>query len=330
MTQQEMPVQLALTRCHDYEPGRLRTALIENLGLLGGLEAFVKVGESVMIKPNFIAPKPRVQPAQTDPEMIVQLAILLKEAGARPFVADSPAWGTVADCVQALDLADPLKKIGVPFRQLGRPTWMRVQPSNARVGISSVALEADKIINLPKLKAHAQLGATIAVKNMFGCVSGKAKPFYHFTRGSSERSFCKFLLGVYESVRPALNIIDGITAMEGRGPINGTAHDVGVIVTSEDPFACEMVCSDIIGMEYQNLPILRTAMELGLCPFGREGIAVLGTSPDECVCHSFVHPARIPIKFGFGRVCASIGKQVVRLTAGGIKRLRPGPSPQAR
>ena len=330
MTQQKTPVKLALTRCPDYEPGRLRLALIENLELLGGLESFITAGESVMIKPNFIAPKPRRQPAQTDPEMIVQLAILLKEIGARPFVADSPAWGNVADCVQALDLAEPLRRLGVPYRQLNNPRWIRIEPSGARVRVSAIALEADKIVNLPKLKAHCQLGATIAVKNMFGCVCGKAKPFYHYTRGGSEKRFCEFLLGVYESVRPGLNIIDGITAMEGRGPINGTPRDTGVIVTSEDPFACEMVCSDIIGIEYRNLPILRTAMELGLCPFRREDIVVLGAVPDECVCHDFVHPDRISIKFGFGRVCASIGKQIVRLTTGGIGRLRPARSSQPR
>jgi uncharacterized protein (DUF362 family) len=289
---------------------------MENLAHLGGLGQFVKSGDSVLIKPNFIAPLPRERAAQTDPEMIVQLAILLKEMGAKPFVADSPAWGTAFDCVRALGLEEPLRKLDVPVRQLNKPRWLRVQPSGARVGISSVALDCDKIINLPKLKAHRQLGATIAVKNMFGCVSGKAKPFWHYARGGSERRFCELLLGVYNSARPALNIIDGITAMEAGGPINGTPRDMGVIVTSTDPFACEMICAAIIGVEERDLPILRTARELGLCSFTMDDITVLGCQPKDCVCPDFVHLDRIPIKFTFPRVCKSIAKQLLKLVLG--------------
>jgi uncharacterized protein (DUF362 family) len=317
---QQSPVTLSLTRCPDYEPGRLRAALLENLEHLGGLRQFIKSGESVMIKPNFISPMPCERAGQTDPEIIVQLAILLKEIGAKPFVADSPAWGDIADCVRVLNLADPLKKLDVPVRQLDKPRRIKVNPSGARVGISSVALEADKIINLPKLKAHRQLGATIAVKNMFGCVSGKSKAFWHFRRGGTERQFCEFLLGVYNSVTPVLTIVDAITAMEGAGPMNGRPRDLGIIVTSTNPYACEMVCADIIAVKEQDLPILRTARELGLFTFSREDIVVLGSKPDECICPDFHHIERIPIKFKFHRVCGSIVKQLIKLAASAVKR----------
>jgi uncharacterized protein (DUF362 family) len=328
VTSQQPPVTVAITRCQNYEPERLREAILENLGRLGGLQEFIRPGESVLIKPNFIAPLPRGQAAQTDPEMVVQLAILLKEVGAKPFVADSPAWGTVFDCVRVLGLEERLRKLDVPVRQLNKPRWIRVQPSGARVGISSVALDCDKIINLPKLKAHRQLGATIAVKNMFGCVSGKAKPFWHFARGGSERRFCELLLGVYNSVPPVLNIIDGITAMEGGGPINGEPRDLGIIVTSTNPFACEIVCSAIIGIEERDLPILRTARELGSCLFTKDDIDVLGCQPEDCICPDFVHLDRIPIKFTFPRVCKSIGKQLVKLAGSAIRHLSVGGSRQ--
>jgi uncharacterized protein (DUF362 family) len=306
-------VTLAITKCPDYEPQRLRMALIENLGLLGGLHQYVKSGESVMIKPNFISPMPRERAGQTDPEMILQLATLLKEMGAKPFVADSPAWGSISDCVRILGLTEPLRKLDVPVRNLDKPKWVRTNPGGTRVGISSVALEADKVINLPKLKAHRQLGATIAVKNMFGCVSGKAKAFWHFRRGDDERRFCEFLIGVYNAVPPVLNIIDGITAMEGAGPMSGQPRNLGIIVTSTDPYACEMVCADIIAVKEQDLPILRTARELGLVSYSRNDIVVVGARPDECICPDFLHVERIPIKFKFLRVCKSIAKQMLKL-----------------
>lgn len=324
VTSKPKDVTVAISRCADYEPAAVRRALLEGLGHLGGLEAYIKSGESVLIKPNFIAPLPRQRAAQTDPEMIVQLALLLKELGARPFVGDSPAWGTVFDCAAALELTESLKKLDVPVRQLNKPRWIRVQPSGAKVGISGIALDADRIINLPKLKSHRQLGATIAVKNMFGCVSGKAKPFWHYARGGSERKFAELLIGVYNAAPPVLNIIDAVTAMEAGGPINGKARDIGLVIASTNPFACELVCAAMMAISENDLPVLRTARELGLCDFGCEDIRTLGARLEDCLCPDFVHLDRIPIKFTFGRVCKSIGKQLIRLAAGAVSRREIG------
>jgi uncharacterized protein (DUF362 family) len=313
------PATVAITRCPDYEPKRLAAALRENLAFLGGIERFVKRGERVMIKPNFIAPLPREVAGQTDPEIIVQLAILLQDMGARPFVADSPAWGSIGDCAGALGLTEPLKRLGVELRQLNKPRKVRIQPSGDVVGISGIAMDADKLINLPKLKAHRQVGATIAVKNMFGCVSGKAKAFWHFRRGGDERRFCELLLGIYGAVPPVLNIIDGVVAMEGAGPMNGRPRNLGLIVTSQDPLACEMVCAEIIGVAEKDLPILRTARQIGLVNYGLADIDVVGQSVQDCICRDFLHVDRIPIKFKFLRVCKSIAKQLVRFGLGGVR-----------
>ena len=321
MNTQHARVTLAITKCPDYKPQRLREALVENLGLLGGLRQFIKPGETVMIKPNFISPMPRERAGQTDPEMVLQLAATLIEMGAKPFVADSPAWGSISDCVRMLGLTEPLRKLDVPVRNLDKPKWIKTVPGGARVGISSVALEADKIINLPKLKAHRQLGATIAVKNMFGCVSGKTKAFWHFRRGDNERQFCEFLIGVYNAVPPVLNVIDGIIAMEGAGPMSGQPRSLGIIVTSANPYACEMVCADIIAVKEQDLPILRTARELGIVSFSRDDIEVLGSEPGECICPDFLHMERIPIKFRFFRVCKSVGKQLIKRMTSELKQL---------
>jgi uncharacterized protein (DUF362 family) len=304
---------VALIRCPDYEPDRVQAALRESLDALGGLGKFVKKGEKVLIKPNLISPLPREKAGQTDPEMIVQLAIMLKELGAKPFVGDSPAWGRITDCIGILGIGERLKWLGVPVVELGKPKAMWVRPSGAKVGISRIALEADKIINLPKLKGHGQMGATIAVKNMFGCVSGKAKAMWHFRRGGDERTFSELLLGVYNATTPVLNIVDGIVAMEGRGPMNGQPRKLGIIVASENAFACEMVCAEIIGIAVKDLPILRTAVEMKMADFSLEEIAIKGSTIRDCACHDFAPATRIPIKFKLLRVCKSILKQVFKL-----------------
>ena len=174
---------VAITRAPSYEASIIEEAVSRQFDLLGGVESLVSRGDKVLIKPNFIAPKPAQTATQTDPGVIYAVAKLLKDAGVKPFIGDSPAWKNTEACIKILNLDEPLKKLGVPIAELNKPKRIRIDGAN--LGISTVAIEADKIINLPKFKAHQQMTATFAVKNMFGCICGKEKAFRHFSTGGS-------------------------------------------------------------------------------------------------------------------------------------------------
>jgi len=308
---------VALVRCEDYEPARVADAVRRQFELLGGLEAFVKPGATVLIKPNFIAPRSHHRSAaQTHPAVILAVARILKDCGARPFVADSPAWANTAACARALELVEPLQKLGVPIRELDAPKKCRLGPGQPRVGISTVALEADVIINLPKFKAHQQLMATFAVKNMFGCVSGKHKALWHFRKGNTAAEFCKLLVGVYQYLHPALTIIDGIVAMEGQGPIRGGSRPLGWLIGGTDPVACEMVCCGLIGLEPDRVPIIQAARQAGFGCSALDRIEVLGTPLPATPCTDFVLPRMAPVKFSFTHVCRSLARQALLLARG--------------
>jgi uncharacterized protein (DUF362 family) len=300
----------AVIKCSSYDAAAVEAALLRQFALLGGMDKFVKPGETVLLKPNFIAPKPRQNATQTDPAVLIALAKLLKDFGARPFVGDSPAWGDVFACAKMLELDEPLKNLGVPLRQLDTPRKIYIPQAHCSVGISSIALDADKIINVPKFKSHQQLVATFAVKNMFGAVSGKAKAYWHFARGKDEEKFCKLLIGIYQYLNPVLTIIDGITAMEGSGPINGRPRPLGFLIAGQDPFACEIACAKLIAMPPDELPIIRTAKKLSFGVGDAEQIEILGDN--IAICRDFERAELIPIRFSLLRVCKSIAKQLLR------------------
>ena len=299
---------VVLTRCQSYEAAPLSAAIDKQFGLLGGLADYVKPGDRVLIKPNFIAPKPIACPAQTHPAVIVEVARRLKDLGAQPLVGDSPAWGNVHTCAAALDLAAPLAQLGVPLRQLDRPRFCAIGRRGTKVGISSVALDADAIINLPKFKAHQQLTGTFAVKNMFGCVSGKAKPYWHYARGASLEKFSSFLIDIYKFIPPVLSLIDGIIAMEGPGPISGSARDLGWIIGGVDPIACEVMCAQLIDKDPGLFPIIQTARALQYGCAQSEHITLKGDDPAQGICSDFQLPELIPLRFSLGRVVKSIIK----------------------
>jgi uncharacterized protein (DUF362 family) len=303
---------VAVTRCSDYRTESVTGAIERQFSLLGGLDKLISRGDSVLLKPNFIAPRPASQAAQTDPAVILAVAKIVKDFGAKPFVADSPAWQNVFACTKVLGLDEPLKKLGVPVKQLNRPK--RIKTAGGSVGISTVALGADRIINLPKLKTHQQLDATFAVKNMFGCVCGKEKPFWHFAKGANCEDFCRLLIEIYRLLEPAVTIIDGVIAMEGPGPINGRAKPLGVIIGGIDPVACEMICSEVVGFKSDDLPIIRTAKQIRFGCADISHIQVVGDDYTDFVCTDFQPAEQIPIRFSFARACKSVLKQFIITT----------------
>jgi uncharacterized protein (DUF362 family) len=313
---------VVLTRCNDYDHGRVAQAVRRQLQLMGGLEQFIKRGDTVLIKPNFIAPRSHhVSAAQTHPVVILEVARILKDFGAKPFVADSPAWANAAGCARALELIEPLRKLGVPLKELDAPTKCRLGPGKPRVGISSVALGADAIVNLPKFKAHQQLVATFAIKNMFGCVSGKHKALWHFRKGDDPAVFCEMLVDTYRYLHPVFTIIDGIVAMEGQGPIRGKSKPLGWLIGGTDPVACEIVCCRLIGIQPEQVPILSAARRSGFGCGDPDQIDVLGDALPATPCTDFEMPEMSPVKFSFTHICRSVTRQILLLL--GLWKPRP-------
>jgi uncharacterized protein (DUF362 family) len=313
---------VTLIRCSDYSQPKITEAIEKQFELLGGLDRFISRGDTVLLKPNFIAPRSHRHATQTHPAVIIEVARLLKEFGAKPFVGDSSAWSNVFACAKALKLEEPLKKLSVPIKQLNKPRMCRIGAKNIKVGISSIALDADKIINLPKFKAHQQLVATFAVKNMFGCVSGKRKALWHFRKGKNMDDFCEFLIELFRFLNPVLTIIDGVIAMDGPGPIRGNNKMLGYIISGTEPFSLETICSRLVNIKPDDVPIIKTAKKMGLSCADLDEINILGDSFPKNICTDFQLPEMIPLRFSLLHVCKSVCRQILMLAKSTVTKLR--------
>jgi uncharacterized protein (DUF362 family) len=304
---------VALTRCTNYNEQEISSRLQRQLDLLGGLQTFVKPGDTVLIKPNFIAPRSARHATQTHPAVIIELAKLLLDCRTKPFVADSPAWQNTFACAKKLKLIEPLKKLGVPIKQLDSSKKCVLGEGRIKVNISKLALDADVIINLPKFKSHQQLVATFAVKNMFGCVPGKQKALWHFRKGSSEEEFCRLFIEIYRRLNPALTIIDAVSAMDGQGPIRGRTRPLGWLIASTDPIACETICAKLINTQPDDYPIIRTAKKINFGCTDLDQIKIMGNDYTDKICTDFRPAKLIPIRFSLLHVSKSITKQLLLL-----------------
>jgi uncharacterized protein (DUF362 family) len=110
-----------------------------------------------------------------------------------------------------------------------------------------VVLEADFLVSMPKTIAHHLTGVTLSLKNRFGAVPGARygwpKNILHW-KGIQES-----ILDLCATVPIHFVIADGIVAMEGNGPLNGTPRPLGKIVLADDPVAADATCARLMAFE---------------------------------------------------------------------------------
>lgn len=295
-----MPSAVVITKCTDYINEEVYEAIKKSVDLLGGIGAFVKKGERILLKPNLLSAKPPEAAVTTHPAVVRAVIRLVKEAGATPFVGDSPGIGSAVNVAQKCGIAAVAKEFDVEV--IGLSTSVVVENTAGktfkRLEIAKEAIEADGIINIPKLKTHAQMFLTLGVKNMFGCVVGARKPQWHMAAGVDTGAFARMLVDTYLFLKPRLTIVDGIVGMEGNGPgSGGDPRKLGLLFASPDCIALDRVITEVLGAKAHDLPTTRVAEKdkTGLTDIDR--INILGEKIKDVKIHDFKFPPLIGIEF---------------------------------
>jgi uncharacterized protein (DUF362 family) len=295
---------VALERADGYGAETLAPAIRRAVQLAGGWDERIRPGDRVLVKPNCISNVPADRPAQTHPAVIVEVCRQLLDYGARPYVGDSPAWGSLPGNLRLLGVLDELAYLGVPVVEFKRSVTVPNPRGHVfhRLAVASAALEADAIVNLPKFKTHRQLMMTVAIKNMFGCVAGRRKAWWHVKAGSYDNYFSRMLVETYEMLRPVMTIVDAVVAMEGPGPIKGPPRAMNLIMASTDGAALERIAAEIVGVKPARLRTLAAARELGVGAPYLDRIDLVGLSLAEARIDGFVLPRLLPIGFSIPRL----------------------------
>ncbi len=303
-----MPVSVSLLTATSYDAGPLRQDLLDLLKPLGGMEAFVKPGDRVLLKPNLLTGSRPGKECITRPELVAAVAALVKAAGGKPFMGDSPAFGTARGVAETNGYLPLLDALEIPIIEFQGQRFETENTNFNHLRLSKEALSADVVINLPKLKAHQQLTMTMGVKNLFGCVPGKMKAWWHMEAGKNAEKFGEMLVETAKAIAPDLTILDGIRGQEGNGPMNGNPRDVGVLAASADVFSLDRVMADILQIDPQVLPTLMAQERLGL----NQELSELNfplAHPRELQVENWQLPGVLmPIDFGLPRVLRSTFK----------------------
>ncbi len=220
--------------------------------------------DQVLIKPDLLQPAESRQAILTHPLVVKAVVEYVLEKGGRPLVADSPAAGKFNKIVETGGYKEALKGLDVECREFKKTVPVDMGEPFGVIDIAKEAIEADVVVNLPKLKSHAHMLLSLGLKNLFGCVVGLKKAECHSQVGIDRALFAKLLVRIYKAVRPGITIIDGILAMEGQGPgKGGVPRSLGQLVSGRNAVATDVVICSMLGIEPEQLPTNREAMASG-------------------------------------------------------------------
>ncbi len=289
---------------YEEDVAQLKAKIGEAITLaVGSIDSIVGEGETVLIKPNLAFQAPPESFSVVDPRVIEAMVSYLKEnsKAGEVWVGDNPSLGQHVGRARPAFQMSGMKAAaerGGADRVIffDEEELVDVEIKGARLykqaKIFKPLLDADRVINLPKMKTHLAGIVTLGVKNWQGIIpnihpSGEQQDLHRLDLGQK----CADLLRVREA---DLTLVDAVIGMEGQGPHAGAPVEMNLIIAGARTVAVDAVASYVMGFETVEVPAVRIAATEGLGVRDIDAIEVVGT-PVSDVRTFFKRPMNDPI-----------------------------------
>jgi len=241
---------------------------------LGGMERFVKKGQTVLVKPNIGWNKTPNEAANTNPELVGRVVAAAYEAGAKKVVVFDHSVNVEKECHRRSGIAQAVKDNGgsmhtaereKDYREAAVPGAKRLK----QLKVHKLYLDSDVIIDVPILKSHGGGRMTGAIKNLMGVVWDRR--YWH--RRGLHRCISEFPV----LRKPDLSIVDAYVVMMKNGPRGISTDDLlmkRMQLLSPDPVLADAAGAKILGLEPDEIDYLPMAQELGVGSMDLEGSAI--------------------------------------------------------
>ena len=235
-------------------------------------EDLVPAGAKVAVKVNLSTPfAENAEGSNTAPEILEAVCRILKERTDDVSVVESNGMRyNTMEAFEVTGYLPILEKFGFTPKNLSEDEWIDVgEPLIQGWGLPRTLIDADVFITLPVLKTHATTVFTGALKNQFGCYPQHNRILLH-------PHLDEVIVLINGILKPKLAVMDGIVAMEGRGPINGVPRRMDLMLASTDPVALDATAMRLVGIDPYTSDHVVMASGKGLGVIDENGISVDG------------------------------------------------------
>ncbi len=257
--------------------GAAGPAVRKALELLGGMGQVVRPGQKVVIKPNMsFAYKPGAA-TNTNPEVVRELVMLCKEAGAgRVRVLDHPLRREelcIEGVKKACDIFNEDIVDGVTRDRLFKAAAIPGGKEMRKTDVMREVLEADVLIAVPVAKAHGATGVSLSMKGMMGLIWDRGIMHWRFDLSTA-------IVDLATLLKPQLVVVDATEALTTNGPSGpGKVVRYDTIIASRDMVAADAQAVHTVkwygsAMKARQVAHIRLAHERGLGRMDVENLVV--------------------------------------------------------
>lgn len=255
---QEKPVLVAVMN------GSRSEMLDRALQEFGGIKAFVKPGQRVVIKPNVGWNTSPERGANTHPELVGHLVALCVAAGAKSVEVFDKTCNPENKCYESSGIGEAVRKAGGVIRRgddekLYREVSIPGGKMLKRAKVHELVLDCDVFFNVPVLKHHSGSLVSAGMKNLMGAVWDRK--FYH------DNDLHQCIADFMTFKRPALTILDAYHPMVRNGPRGTTVDDVvekRMLFASTDPVAIDAAGAKVLNNAPTDVRHIPLAADLGI------------------------------------------------------------------
>jgi uncharacterized protein (DUF362 family) len=236
----------------------------EGIKALGGMKAFVKPGQSVVVKPNIGWDVPPEGAANTNPGLVSAIIKECYSAGAKKVFVFDHTCDNWTDAYANSGIEAAVKSAGGILAPGDKKESYKKHIIPGGKAITSAEVhelitDCDVFINVPILKSHGSTKVTIGLKNNMGII---------WNRGLWHVSNIHQCIADFAAFRkPDLTVVDAYRVMTRNGPRGTSVEDVvemGSQILSRDPVAADAAAAKIFGVEPGDIAYIKLAHEKGI------------------------------------------------------------------
>lgn len=220
-------------------------------------------GKTVLVKPNILSDSPVSKAITTNPAVVKALIEILKEKGAKEvLVGESPGLQNPGFCGRGCGINAVVEETGCTFVDFTKDYAQRKVTKTISVPMANIIDKVDVLISVAKFKTHELMYTTGCVKNLFGLVPGINKAACHL-KATTQTGFASLITGIAHEAKVSYGLMDAVIGMEGSGPANGVARQIGLLLGSRDCYGVDTAESLIMGYDINDIPILVSGKKKG-------------------------------------------------------------------
>lgn len=230
-----------------YNEDEIKKSYQQLVSKYDNFKTMIKKGETVLIKPNFVAPSIK---ATTNLFLLNCMIETLLDIGSIPIIAESSGFEfSTEETFRILKIKENIKDSTVKIVNLDKEEFVEVESGNPHVPIyllPKLVFEVDRIIDMPRLKGHSLTKVTFSIKNLFGLLHRETRRKIHATDLELGIRYLRNL------VKIDFILVDGLWNLNNA--VYSEAKYWGILVCGEDTLSVDMCCCDIYGVDYKTVP----------------------------------------------------------------------------